>query len=379
MALIIASLVYWQTNTAHHNNGRTVAEGRSPVHAYDASLNDTARFLAGMDISAGSFLGPLAKGKAFAKHSQLLNKTWGEVEAHQLARVRAWSSDNLTNPQPALFYLFSGPDFLYANAFFPKAVTYVMAGLEAPGDIPDLARLPQPAIADELARLRVSLRSVLSNSFFITREMQRMLNGRRLAGTLPVLYVFLVRSGKTIRDVSFVSIEEDGRLHSLDAPQWRKKGKVEFAGTLGVKVVFSEEGRELRTLYYFKTDLSNKGTEKSGFLKFCGQLGTGNSLLKAASYLVHQDNFSNVRNFLLRQSAAIVQDDSGIPLRAFNMQEWNLKPFGRYTRPIRLFSRNYQPGLTALFAREALQPLEFNLGYQGRHGGSSVLLAVKAH
>src|SRR5262249_58895775 len=292
---------------------------------------------------------------------------------------RAWSSENLTNPRPVLLYMFSGPDFLYANAFFPKAATYVMAGLEAPGDIPDLAELPRPAIARELAGLRVSLKSILGNSFFITSEMQRVLNRRRLAGVLPVLYVFLARSGNTIRSVSFVSIDESGRLYSLDASPRGIRGSGAIANTTGVKITFSRDSSQLRTLYYFKTDLSNRGTEQSGFLKFCGQLGTGDSLLKAASYLVHHDNFSNVRNFLLTQSAAIVQDDSGIPLRAFNAQEWDLKPFGRYIRPIWRFSGRYQPDLQALFARVTAQPLEFSLGYQGRHGGSSVLLAVKTH
>jgi hypothetical protein len=252
-----------------------------------------------------------------------------------------------------------------------------MAGLEAPGDIPDFSELPRSAIAGELAGLHASLRSVLSNSFFITAEMQRTLRRRRLAGILPVLYVFLARSGNTIRSVGFVSIDEEGALHSLTAPQEKKWGAA-TSETAGVKVTFSKDGG-LRTLYYFKTDLSNRGTERSGFLKFCTQLGTGDSLLKAASYLLHQDSFSNVRNFLLRQSAAIVQEDSGIPLKAFNAQQWDLKPFGRYTRPIRQFSRRYQPELQRLFATQNTQPLEFNLGYQWRHGGSSVLLAVKTH
>jgi len=377
MAVVLAGLVYWQSNTACRNEDKPLTDKRSLMLAGDAGLlNDTARALAGMNVSAGSFLEPLTRDKAFAKHSELLNRAWDAVEARQLAKVRAWSSENLTRPQPALFYMFSGPDFLYANAFFPKAVTYVMAGLEAPGDIPDLARLPRPAIASELAGLRASLKSILGHSFFITREMQRMLNGRRLAGTLPVLFVFLARSGNTITSVSFVTIDENGTLHSLNTPQ-EKKGKAAAAGAMGVKITFSGDGSQLRTLFYFKTDLSNRGTKKSGFLKFCRQFGTGDSLLKAASYLVHHDNFSNVRSFLLGQSAAIVQDDSGIPLRDFNAQEWDLKPFGQYTRPIRLFTRSYQPDLKELFAKESAQPLEFNLGYQARHGGSGILLAVR--
>ena len=84
---------------------------------------------------------------------------------------------DLKKTQPSLFYMFSGPDFLYANAFFPKAATYVMAGLEAPGDIPDMTKLPRSSVPQELAALRVSLRSVFSYSFFITKEMKRHLTG----------------------------------------------------------------------------------------------------------------------------------------------------------------------------------------------------------
>ena len=113
--------------------------------------------------------------------------------------------------------MFSGPDFLYANALFPRAETYVMAGLEFPGDIPDVTKLPRSSIPQELSALRGSLNSIMSYSFFITKAMKRDLNGRRLTGTLPVLFVFLARSGKTIESVSFVNLDADGTLHPADA------------------------------------------------------------------------------------------------------------------------------------------------------------------
>ena len=40
-----------------------------------------------------------------------------------------------------MLYMFSGPDFLYATSFFPNAATYVLAGLEPVGQIPDLIGL----------------------------------------------------------------------------------------------------------------------------------------------------------------------------------------------------------------------------------------------
>ena len=68
-----------------------------------------------------------------------------------------------------------------------------------------------------------------------------------------------------------------------------------------------------QTLYYFRTDISDDGLKKSGFLKFAEQLGKGDSFIKSASYLPHADSFSKIREFLLDRSQALVQDDSGIP------------------------------------------------------------------
>ncbi len=344
-----------------------------PTFANDTALNDNARFLAGMDVVAGSALEPLAKDKTFGGHSRFLNRAWAALDSTQLSKVRAWSTENLKNTQPSLFYMFSGPDFLYANAFFPKATTYVMAGLEAPGDIPDMTKLPRSAVPQELAALRVSLKSVFSYSFFITKEMKRHLYGRRLTGTLPVLFVFLARSGKNIESVDSVYLDEAGTLHPADATA-QAQAKHD---AVGVKITFSGDDHQHQTLYYFQTDLSNHGTDQGGLLKFCEQLGSSDAFIKSASYLLHSNEFSRVRGFLLEHSTTIVQDDSGIPLKDFDMKEWNVEPFGSYVRPISLFNHNYQPNLHGFFAKQHPHPLHFSFGYQWRSGKSMVLVAMK--
>ena len=122
----------------------------------------------------------------------------------------------------------------------------------------------------------------------------------------------------------------------------------------GVRITFvGGPGSAPQTLYYFTTDLSNEGIRaQPGFMKFCASQNVGLSLLKSASYLMFQSGFENVRDFLLTHSRALIEDDSGIPLRAFDPAKWDLRLFGTYSTPIDLFKEHFQPDLQALYSAE---------------------------
>ncbi len=141
--------------------------------------------------------------------------------------------------------------------------------------------------------------------------------------------------------------------------------------------MFSGSDGKPQTLYYFRTDISDDGLKKSGFLKFAGNLGKGDSFIKSASYLPHADSFSKIREFLLSQSQALVQDDSGIPLRFFKPDEWRLRPFGHYLGPIGEFPGRYQKGLNDLFHKANAPRLDFGVGYRWRPNELNLLLAEK--
>ncbi|MBR0692801.1 hypothetical protein [Bradyrhizobium lablabi] len=339
-----------------------------PARAADVTPDDTARFLAGMQPSADSPLLPLTADPAWQRHAKFFNSAFAQLEERQLSKIRAWSETNLAAPRPTMFYMFSGPDFLYADAFYSSATTYVLSALEPPGAVPDLTRLPRGGIAAALYSVEDSLGSILSFSFFITKQMKVDLHAGELSGTLPILYVFLARSGKTIRDVKPVALDQDGALIvGADAlPRNAVRGtRILFAGSDGVE----------RTLYYFSTDLSNSGAKASGFLKFCATLAPGNSLLKSASYLLHAGNFSTVRSFILANSATIIQDDSGIPFAYYSPKKWRFFPFGRYLGPIYKFPGRYQEAYAELFRRS--QPIDFGIGYRWRPRESNLLLSVR--
>jgi hypothetical protein len=340
-----------------------------PGRAADTvTANDTARFLAGMAPSAESPLTPLTKDPAWQHHARFLDSAFAQLEQRQLSKIRTWADTNLSAPRPTMFYMFSGPDFLYANAFYSKASTYVLSALEPPGSVPDLMKLPRGGLGSALNNVEHSMGSILNFSFFITKLMKVDLRAGQLNGTLPILYVFLARSGKTIRDVSPVALDDKGTAYFANENPGPN-------ATHGVRIVFAGGDGEQKTLYYFSTDLSNSGVKSSGFLKFCGTLAPGNSLIKSASYLLHAGNFTTVRDFILANSATIIQDDSGIPLNDYNPKKWRFFPFGRYAGPIAEFPGRYQQSYAELFRRS--QPMDFGIGYRWRSYESNLLLSVR--
>jgi hypothetical protein len=332
------------------------------------TADDTARFLAGMQPSVNSPLAPLTSAPAWQRHARFFDNAFAELERHQLSKIHAWTDANLAAPRPTMFYMFSGPDFIYADAFYSKATTYVLGALEPTGPMPDLTRLPRGDVGPALSYVEQSLSSVLSFSFFITKKMKVDLHVGEISGTLPILYVFLARTGKTIRDVRLISLDASGGVHGATenaGPNAVRGALITFAGSDGAE----------RKLYYFSTDLSNSSARASGFLRFCTLLAPGNSLVKSASYLMHAGNFSVVRDWLLANSSTIIQDDSGIPLASFDARKWRFFPFGRYEGPIAEFPGRYQESYAALFERA--QPLDFGIGYRWRTHESNLLLSVK--
>ncbi|HEX2842824.1 hypothetical protein [Hyphomicrobium sp.] len=343
----------------------------SAVAQGTATADDTARVLAGLKPSAGSPLDTVTQNAAWQSHAKYFDSSWEHLNQRQLGKIRTWSAKHIPDRKPVLFYMFSGPDFLYADAFFEGASTYVLSGLEPVGSVPDLMALPPKSLGSELRGLQNSLNSVLSYSFFITKKMKTELRNGRLTGTLPILYTFLARSGKTIRDTTLVSLNADGSVTPLNGP-------IAKGASPGAKIEFtSASGGLVQTLYYFNTDLSDGGLKTSGFLAFCKGLGQGDGFVKSASYLMHKDHFSMVRAFLLENTSTLVQDDSGIPVRFFDEKEWQLSAFGRYMNPLGLFPGTYQPKMRDMFAKGRAEPLDFGVGYRWRPNESNLLLAVR--
>jgi len=331
--------------------------------------NDVARFLAGMPVPEDSPLAPLTHNPAWQEHAAFFEKEFSKLTLRQLQKLHAWQETYLPEslqPIPVAFYMFSGPDFLYVDQFFPKASVYVLCGKESMGPPPDPLRIAN--LAGALGNLENAMKSSLETTYFITKDMKVDLQQQNLNGVLPILYAFIARADKSITGVTFGSLNGTGNF------QEGTRGSIP---AVRLRYIDNHSG-DSQTMYYFTTDISDGGIKASpGFLKFCQRLGTGAGFLKSSSYLMFENGFGTIRNFILDHSNMIVQDDSGIPIAYFDPNKWHLRLFGVYLGPIELFKQHFQPRLQELFAQGNPPSIEFGFGYRWNYKEANLLVATR--
>lgn len=357
---------------------RAESPGQGPLFPKDAafnearrsaSLDDTARMLAGLTASGGDAYRDVRSSQPWLDHASRLDELWADYEGRHERPIRAWAAGAMPDlaRSGTVFYPFSGPDFLFANAFFPHAETTVLCGLEPAEPLPDLSSLTLGDIENGLSGLRHALNNVLQLSYFITKDMRNDLQSTRFRGVLPVLLVFLARSGHTVESVDAVRLDAGGQPVLVSS-----SGNA----APGLLIRARSPGAGMRRIFYFRQDLSND-TIKPGapFLAFISQLGWPPAFTKSASYLMHEESFSNIRSFLLQNCRAIVQDPSGVPYRHLVEAGLDVKMYGSYQGTLDIFSEHSQPDLIEANRQQPAGPLDFGIGYLYRPATTSLMVA----
>ena len=343
----------------------------APAAEAGAVMQANARLLAG--LSPGGVHGREISGLPFwAAHAAAMDTAWAATSKRQLDVWRAFSEREigaLEASRGALYYPFSGPDFMYAHTMFPKARRYLLVGLEEPGTEPLWSSMDEGQAAASFAQMRQSTATLMRYSFFRTHGMQNDLRRGKLTGVAPVLMAMAARIGFDVRALDQVHLDDAGALCL---------GPAGPGGISGVRLVLAEAGTaQTRDLVYLRADLSDPALARTPQLAlYVKSLGPGPVFLKAASYLMHRPQFSGARDLVLERARLILQDDSGIPFKAYSPTRWNGRLYGSYTKPIAIFKDRKQPSLREAYARNA-KPLHTGIGYKHRSGTSNLQLFEK--
>ena len=373
-SVMTASLLAAAPALAHTPSAAPATPADPPPVARNAAWwTDASRILAGQAADSGSPLAKLANLAPVKQHRDAFTRSWSSFENTRLKPAMKFAQDEVA-PQPQaaglLFYPFSGPDALYALGMFPSASAMVLVGLEPVGELPDLATLSEADFNNSLAELRASVGSILAYSFFRTLDMKAQFSRNQFSGVTPILLLFIARHGFAVHRADPVLLDAEGTLRESTTAELRTPpaGRVP-----GLRVTFSKPGeKRLRTLHYFKADLSDNGlTAAPQALKWLENTAPKATYLKSASYLMHAAQFSKIREFILEKTDLIVQDDSGIPLRHFSPDHWERAFFGTYDGPIQLFGNRMQKDLLEAYGASA-KPLGFGIGYDHQEKASNI-------
>ena len=378
LVVIAAPCAVAAAGTGPQNRAQTAQDD-----AYGAAATDTARVLAGLQPGQGSRLDRIVAHPAWRTHHAEFERNWGRLDAERFVKMREWRDRELKPVESAcdtLFYPFGGPDFLNAFVLFPGCNRYLLFGLEPVGSIPALDHLADAEIDAVLTGLRASLSDIFLRDYFITKTMMSELRTQAVDGTLPLLLGFLARA-----DARSVEVR-------MDAP-WAGAGAAGGASgtppsapprprrpaSVTVRFTLPGDGR-VRTLVYSRVQMQDAAfSRQTAMLAYLDGVAPLTTLLKSASYLMHDDRFSRVRSLILTRSRAVLEDDTGVPFRFFDKAAWDLTLFGRYSRPVKDFNYGFQPDLEAAYhdASAAAHELPFSFGYHWKDGASSVILAIR--
>jgi hypothetical protein len=348
----------------------------SPVPE-NRDADDVARFLAGMPGKPGSPFAELEKSAAWKEHQAWLDPAWHKAEGSLIAGLRGFGKAELSDPalrEAIVYYPFSGPDALYATASLPNNSTYVLVALEPSGTLPTLAKLSRKQdLAGYLAATRETMASVLGRSFFITREMDRQFRGQVTDGLLLPILEVLVRQHYTILGFRYTRLDDDGKLIDRDLSYMPRTSY----GDKGLQISFrSDEDQSMHQMYYLTINLDDQHLKTNPqFVKYSATLKGSVTLLKATSYMTHQEEFSTIRGLILDNSQVVLQDDSGIPFHFFTPDTWKVQLFGEYTRPYGSFRYLIQPDLQKAYHDPSARPLPFRIGYGYGKVNSNLQLA----
>lgn len=344
------------------------------LNAQNVSFDDVARFVAGKPLTVSSPLNQLIGRPAVRKHYYETGELSTKWEEGRLKAIKQWAmreiQPQLTRPQ-CVKYMFGGPDFVHATTVFPGVPEYILAGLEPLGTIPDFFAMSEAELQSYLTHLNYTLRSISRRNFFITKEMREDFGKQGIDGVFPVLLYFASLTGHEVLDANYVTLEANGNVVQSGAADatgiWLRIREV--------NPTFGDPAAE--NLYYFKTDLSDAGFKNgSPFHQFLASKPNSVGYLKAASFLMHTDAFTNIRNFLVGDCQFILQDASGIPAEFFATY-YNVSYYGNYVGPIDMFSEYDQPFLHRIYQSGVAKNLPFGTGYRMKDSDSIQMFGVR--
>jgi hypothetical protein len=341
----------------------------------DAQFDDLGRLLAGFTPS--QFYKNIADTGFYRKYQSSINSEWERLDKNMIQPILIWQKDNINQTlkgNKTCFYPYSGADFLYANLFFSDADNYILIGLEPPGSVTDPTTMTNTELSNYLYSNDNAMTISHDKGFYRTLSMEVDFTKKHLNGTVHNILFYVVRRGYKVTGIDYFSLDT-----TTSSPKYTKAVYGQKNDEYGVKVKFTDDKGSDKAIYYLSYNLRDSNmVRRPELLKFVDSFGGHYTFLKAASYLPHYERYSIIRNYMLKSSTVVLQDDSGIPYNSFNNGEWEIHLLGDFKTVLTVFRDYFQPGLKEAYAKlPEKKILPFQIGYNVSFGVTNLQYCIK--
>lgn len=319
-----------------------------------------------------------------------------KIEKHRAAYTKE-ASTFIQQQQPkqvptTVVYPFGGGDLMSALTTYPNAKEITTISLEHAGDPRRIKSLSKQELVKNLAVIKRTITGLIQ---YDDSRTDNMMEGQRLdiPGQLAFFLVALTVHGYEPTSLRYFRLNADGSMNYLDqaeiAASADKEAKLLKRGW--VSPDFSEafsnseltfvkltDRNDVRVHRHIAFNLDNDHLKADpSLLAHLQQKGRVAAMTKAASYLLWQNAFSTIRDYLLNNMELMISDSTGIPPEFSQAAGFELTTFGNFGGSFLGASPKINKDFRELWKTQEKRALPFRYGYVDSNKRSHMLVAKK--
>ena len=295
---------------------------------------------------------------------------WADAAERFIAELRP---KDLTH---TVVYPFGGGDLSSALAVYPDAEELTTISLEAAGDIRAVDTITKAQLATDLDTITTDIRRLYHAAHSTTKSLQEAshsqlpgtimmaMAGLAVHGMEPVALRYLTNDELDSRAAEFAADKRGTKAPKKVTHYWYEQDSA-FAN---VEIQFRPRGdtkAALRTYRHIVANLDDTHmTKDDRVLKHLRAKGKVAVMTKAASFLLWYDDFSQVRDYLLKDIAWMVSDASGIPPSYAEPAGYEEVTYGDFVGPYFVIDpKDTRSEFIKMWKKQPHRDLPFRFGY----------------
>jgi hypothetical protein len=292
-------------------------------------------------------------------------------------------------------YPFGGGDLATALTTYPAAREITTISLELAGDPRRIRGMEKSDLMQSLARLRREIAELFFIDDYSRSETLKKTQRGDIPGELSFFLVGLSIHGYEPVNLRYFTLAPDGSMHYLTEQEiaehehslarkqkstwWPPDFSESFSNAeVTFRPIGAPASEPLRVHRHIAQNLADDALEKNpALLRHLEQKGPVAGILKAASYLVWMDAFSDIRNYLLGHAVFMISDSTGVPPSLAAKAGFTQQTYGRFQGSLLPADAGYNREFRALWRSQPKRRLPFRYGYLSQNA-AHLLVTKKA-